>query len=68
MTTVDHERADLMVNVGALPQSQLRVQKKVKGWGTYLVAELNAEVLVLSDVKFIIRRGGIIAETYNTRL
>ena len=68
MITVDHERADLMINLGAIPRSQLREQKKAKGLGTYLTADLIAEVEVLSDIKFTVRRDKVSISTYQTRL
>jgi hypothetical protein len=62
------EIADLFVDVGAIPQSQLRRQKKVDGWGKFLTVDLVAEMEVSNEVSFKIKRRDIVEKIYKTNL
>jgi len=57
-----------MVDMSAIPQHELREERKPKGYGKYLTVDLVGEIEISTDVVFRVKRGAKVERTYPTKL
>ena len=58
----------MLVDMGAIPRSELLEQQRAKGFGNYLTVDLVGEIEVSTDVVFRVKRGARVEQRYSTKL